>query len=95
MLGIFGLAAARLGQRRGAVLEVEHIVAKAFPGGELGLGHTRAAAAELTQGHACQIGGVLEVLHEHRHTVRQFAGKDAGDAFGRGEGRHAVAPLVT
>ncbi len=94
VFGIFDLAAARLGQRRGAVLQVDHVVAEALPGGKLGLGHARAAAAELAQGHAGEIGGVLEVLHEHRHAVRQLAGKDAGDAFAGGEGRHAVAPWV-
>ena len=91
---VLDLAAARLGQRRGAVLQVDHVVAEALPGGKLGFGHACAAAAELVQGHAGEIGGVLEVLHEHRHAVRQLAGKDAGDAFAGGEGRHGVAPLA-
>ncbi|MEI8191154.1 MAG: hypothetical protein WCI75_15680, partial [candidate division NC10 bacterium] len=73
VLRVLDLAAARLGQRRGAVLQVDHVVAETFPGGELGLGHARAAAAELVQGHAGKKGRVLEVLHEHRHAVRQIA----------------------
>ena len=81
VFGVLDLAAARLGQRRGAVLQVDHVVAEALPGGKLRLGHACAAAAELAQGHAGEVGGVLEVLHQHRHAIRQLAGEDAGDAL--------------